>query len=79
MAKITSVFTGLPVNKNARKDIYRTARLGTRPVSEEANNGDAMKTITAAERYRQAFVNNKPYISFFQVLSDAWNARKDWR
>jgi hypothetical protein len=41
--------------------------------------GDALKTITAASRYVEAFHREKETIEFFGVLEDSWEARKDWR
>ena len=79
MARLSSVFTSLPRNAAARRRIYREARLGSQPKPYSPNTGDALYTITAVARFKQAYENNKPLIPFLQSLSNAWAARKDWR
>lgn len=79
MAKLSSTFSSLPRNDAARRRLYRAARLGQRPNQDVPPTADALHVITAAQRYKEAFVREQANISFLQVLADAWAARKDWR
>ena len=79
MARQSATFSGMPQNLAVRRRIYQRARTGKRPKPHTPNMGDALKTITAASRYVEAFNREKETIEFLQVLEDSWKARKDWR
>lgn len=79
MAKLSSTYASMPVNISAKKKILRQARLGTRPTSRTSNAADAFLAVTAAQRYREAFVRDQANIDLFRVTAAAWAARKDWR
>jgi hypothetical protein len=79
MARLSNPFSSLPQNPNARRRIYRNARTGRRPKPHTPNIGDAMHTITAVQRSKEAFEREQENIPFLQVLADSWVARKDWR
>jgi hypothetical protein len=79
MARRSEIFSSMPQNSVARKRIYKEARTGRRKIPMPADIGDALHTITAAQRYREWFVEMQPSIDFLRVLSESWSARKDWR
>lgn len=49
------VFQKTPVNRNARKRLFRAARLGTRAVPETPNIGDAMKAVDVAKAFKDGW------------------------
>jgi len=45
MPTSSSTYHSVPVNRNARRRIMRTARLGARPAPSAPNVGDAVRAI----------------------------------
>lgn len=78
MAKQSNTFSGVPINRNVRKQTYRNARMGTRDASADTDEGNAMAAMTVAVRYRQAYVDLQPSIDALQAWADSWADRKSW-
>lgn len=55
MAVRYETFASIPVNRNARKKLFRAARRGTRPTPETPNIGNAVKCVSVAAAYKDGW------------------------
>lgn len=67
-------FSSVRVNRNRRKELFRAARLGTRPAPIVPDFGDALRTIDAAAAYRDGWVSSTESLPV--VVRSAWAARE---
>ena len=76
MARLSDPFRSMPRNRNARRRIFRNARLGVETV-RSYSAVDAMATIGAAAAVVDAVRTST--IPFIEAVEEAWGDRKDWR
>ena len=74
MAAIYDTFESIPVNRNVRKRLFRSARMGTRPAPVIPDIGDAVKTITAAAAYKDGWQGSTNEPS--NTTRTSWNTAK---
>ena len=67
-------FAAIPINRNARKKLFRAARLGTRPAPVIPEIGDAVKAIAAAAAYKDGWEDDTNNPATTVVTS--WQAAK---
>jgi hypothetical protein len=75
MAKIYDSFETIPINRNARKKMFREARKGTRPSPGGLDAGDAARAISAAAAYKSGWESAQHEPA--RTIRAAWNAAKD--
>lgn len=68
-------FQSVPVNRNARKRLFRQARLGTRPAPVQPNIGDAVNAVSAAAAFKGGWTSSTD--DGVVAVRDSWAARKD--
>jgi hypothetical protein len=69
-------FNTIPVSRNARKRLFRQARLGTRPTPVTPNIGDAVETIAAAAAFKDGWTSSAD--SFATTVRGSWADRKSY-
>ena len=70
------VFQSIPINRNARKRMFRNARLGTRPAPIQPNIGDAVHAISATAALKDGWTSSTD--DFPVTVRGAWSDRKDY-
>lgn len=64
----------LPRNMNARRDIFRKARLGTRPAAQPIKVEDGFAVVEGTGALITSFNAQTTTIDFFRVLKAAWTS-----
>ena len=75
MATSSDTFTSVPSNRNARRRLLRAARLGTRPVRETPNVGDAAKVVDAVRAIAVGWSASTD--SFPATVKSTWSTRAE--
>ena len=75
MARLSTTFSGLPRNNNARKRTMRDARLGIRPFLSTAQTGDAFRAVNSVRVIKDALITAQDRIPFLKSLDEAWANR----
>jgi hypothetical protein len=68
-----TTFSSVPPNRNARRAIFREARLGTRPKAAAIDYGEALRAVDAARAYKEGWQTSTQ--DFPQVVRTAWAGR----
>ena len=66
-------FRDIPVQTVAQRNIFRAARLGTRPAPTQTAPADAFAAVNAAKALKQAYDTST--IPFIVALRTAWQNR----
>jgi len=79
MAKLSSTFSSINPAPNARRAIYRIARLGTHPLPKQAVVGDAFAVVASVKEYEDSYEREQANIPFLKAWADSWADRAEWR
>jgi hypothetical protein len=75
MPTSSEAYSAVPVNRNARQRLMRAARLGTRPVRETPNIGDAVRAVSAVAAVADGWSSSSA--PFPSAMKEAWAARTE--
>jgi len=77
MAELYTTYTSIPVNRNARKALFRAARLGTRPAPPSSFSvGDAVEAVSVAAAYKDGWEGSSSNPAL--TVRAAWADRKNY-
>ena len=68
-------YESLPVQRNARKTLFRQARLGLRPAPAQPSVGDMVLAISSAAAIKNGWSSSPD--GLVVALRNSWSARKD--
>ena len=73
MATLYTSFSSVPANNNARRNIMRAARLGTRTVAAPIDYGEALKVVDSARAYKEGWQDSVDPLAL--TVRSAWAVR----